>query len=282
MGPWWRKSWRALESMLAVALSYFIYRYLDANDLGSVTGEDGLLKILPGQIRARTFVSSAGNGFPAAIAQARIFALAPDLAVEIISKGNTKREMVASCGNTFRQACGWCGTSSPRPALHGPTRPSRSGRRLVLTVLSWVASSARFRITACPVVRPRRKAAEEVRGCPETFRPRSGIEAQRASEESAFLALTRTFLALRVGLQYPKIAGRSFRIASKFPQFSSRGLPGSRPACRGPRFRSAAPVRGSGPGSRRFPSRSSVRGHRARTASAGRLLPAGPSFPTAA
>ena len=44
------KTMASLESMLAAELIYFIRCYLEANDLGMLTGEAGLLKILPGQI----------------------------------------------------------------------------------------------------------------------------------------------------------------------------------------------------------------------------------------
>ena len=46
------KTMATYESMLAMELAYFIRRYLDTNKLGVVAGEAGLLKILPGQIRA--------------------------------------------------------------------------------------------------------------------------------------------------------------------------------------------------------------------------------------
>ena len=55
------KTMASLESMLAAALIYFIHRYLDSRKLGTVLAPDGLLKILPAQIRAPTYPSSAGN-----------------------------------------------------------------------------------------------------------------------------------------------------------------------------------------------------------------------------
>src|SRR5580704_18163799 len=39
------------ESELACALIYFVHTFLDAKNLGMVTGPDGQLKILPNQIR---------------------------------------------------------------------------------------------------------------------------------------------------------------------------------------------------------------------------------------
>ena len=88
------KTMASLESILALELSYFIRRYLEGNDLGILAGEAGLLKILPGQIRAPdvSFIRwerFAGRKLP----EAAIYAVAPDLAVEIISEGNTEAEM---------------------------------------------------------------------------------------------------------------------------------------------------------------------------------------------
>ena len=46
------KTMATYESMLAFGTGYFLQRYLDTNNLGVLAGEAGLLKILPGQIRA--------------------------------------------------------------------------------------------------------------------------------------------------------------------------------------------------------------------------------------
>ncbi len=82
------------ESMLALALAYLLQCYLDTNNLGVLAGEAGLLKIFPGQIRAPdvSFIRwerLPGRGSP----KPPIYALAPDLAIEILSRGNTEREM---------------------------------------------------------------------------------------------------------------------------------------------------------------------------------------------
>jgi len=68
--------------------------FLDTNNLGAIAGADGLLKILPGQIRAPgvSFIRwerLSGRHSP----KPPIYALAPDLAVEILFEGNTTEEM---------------------------------------------------------------------------------------------------------------------------------------------------------------------------------------------
>jgi Uma2 family endonuclease len=84
----------SLESGLAAELIYFIRRYLEVNDLGMLLTGDGLLRILPAQIRAPdvSFIRwerFVGRKPP----KAAIYAVAPDLAVEILSEGNTPEEM---------------------------------------------------------------------------------------------------------------------------------------------------------------------------------------------
>ncbi len=97
------KSMASLESILAVELIYFIRRYLETNDLGMLTGEAGLLKILPGQIRAPDVSFIRWERFPERkLPKAAIYAVAPDLAVEILSEGNTKAEMDRKLRDYFK------------------------------------------------------------------------------------------------------------------------------------------------------------------------------------
>jgi len=77
-----------------LVLSHFLHLYLDNHNLGVLAGEAGLLRILPGQIRAPdvSFIRRerfSGRQLP----DAAIFAVAPDLAVEILSTANTPEEM---------------------------------------------------------------------------------------------------------------------------------------------------------------------------------------------
>jgi Uma2 family endonuclease len=65
-----------------------------ANDLGVVTAEQGLMKLMPGLARGPdvSFVSWAqlpDRQFP----RDAVPGLFPDLAIEVLSKGNTRREM---------------------------------------------------------------------------------------------------------------------------------------------------------------------------------------------
>jgi Uma2 family endonuclease len=88
------KAMASRESMLAAELIYFIRRYLDSHPLGRVLAPDGLLKILPGQIRAPDVSFIRWERFPGGqVPKAAVFSIVPDLAAEIISEGNTDDEM---------------------------------------------------------------------------------------------------------------------------------------------------------------------------------------------
>ena len=84
----------SLESSVAAELIYFIRRYLETNDLGMLFGADGLLKILPRQVRVPDvslvrWERFSGRKPP----KAAIYAVAPDVAVEVLSENNTAAEM---------------------------------------------------------------------------------------------------------------------------------------------------------------------------------------------
>ena len=128
-------------------------------------GEAGFLKILPGQFARRTFLSSAGNGCPARESpKPPIFALAPDLAVEILSKGNTKREMKRKLRDYFKAGVRLVWYIEPKTrtaraytAEQEWTEIGPDGSLLGGEVLPG------FESAACPVVRPRRRAAKRMR-----------------------------------------------------------------------------------------------------------------------
>jgi Uma2 family endonuclease len=82
------------ESQLAMLLGFYIRSYLEKHDLGILLGEAGTLRILGDQIRVPDLAFISWQHFPDRILPAEpVPAVAPDLAVEILSKGNTRREM---------------------------------------------------------------------------------------------------------------------------------------------------------------------------------------------
>ena len=83
-----------IESLLAIALSGYLRDYVKAHKLGIILGEAGTLRILPGQVRIPDVSFISWDKFPGGkLPQVQIPAVAPDLAVEVLSPGNTEGEM---------------------------------------------------------------------------------------------------------------------------------------------------------------------------------------------
>ena len=82
------------EAYLATLLSTYLTNFATEKDLGIVAGADGTLRLLPEQVRIPDVSFVSWDQLPGrAIPTEPIPLLAPDLAVEVISKGNTVQEM---------------------------------------------------------------------------------------------------------------------------------------------------------------------------------------------
>lgn len=91
------------ESRLSAALIFFLEAFLDRNDLGIVLGEGGTLRILRDQIRVPDVAFLSWRHFPGRVLPPEpVPSLAPDLAVEILSAGNTQREMERKLDDYFK------------------------------------------------------------------------------------------------------------------------------------------------------------------------------------
>lgn len=83
-----------LESLLAGAILEALRRFVRPRKLGIVLGEGGTLKILPHQVRIPDVCFLRWERFPGGkLPKVPIPAVAPDLAVEVLSPGNTAAEM---------------------------------------------------------------------------------------------------------------------------------------------------------------------------------------------
>jgi Uma2 family endonuclease len=90
------------ESALAVDLIRLLGNYLDKNDVGLMAGADGGMRLLPGLVRLPDVSFVRWERLPAReIPLDPIAGLAPDLAVEVLSKGNTKGEMARKLREYF-------------------------------------------------------------------------------------------------------------------------------------------------------------------------------------
>jgi Uma2 family endonuclease len=90
------------ESMLAMALGYFLKDFLQNHDLGIVLGADGPRRILGDQIRVPDVAFLSWRHFPNRELPAEpVPAIVPDLAVEVLSAGNTRAEMERKLNEYF-------------------------------------------------------------------------------------------------------------------------------------------------------------------------------------
>jgi Uma2 family endonuclease len=91
------------ESNLATYLIRAVGNYLDEHDIGELVGADGMMQIFPNLVRIPdvAFISSSrlpGGNVPTD----QVPRIVPDLAVEVLSPGNTKREMTRKLEEYFR------------------------------------------------------------------------------------------------------------------------------------------------------------------------------------
>jgi Uma2 family endonuclease len=82
------------ESRLAIALVYFLERYLDTTQSGFLLDGTGIVRVSPGQVRLPDVSYFSWEHFPGRkLPLGAIMDVVPDLAVEILSVSNTKKEM---------------------------------------------------------------------------------------------------------------------------------------------------------------------------------------------
>ncbi len=82
------------ESWLAAAIIQLLGDFATRNQLGIVTGADGTIRLAAGLVRIPDVSFFTWDRLPGGeVPSEPIPALAPDLAVEVLSKSNTKREM---------------------------------------------------------------------------------------------------------------------------------------------------------------------------------------------
>jgi len=82
------------ESLLAGLILTELNLYLRTNPIGVALGADGMLRILPDRVRIPDVSVIAWERFPdGQLPRDRVFQVAPDLAVEVLSEDNTEQEM---------------------------------------------------------------------------------------------------------------------------------------------------------------------------------------------
>ena len=90
------------ESEIALLIGTFLNNFVRPRKLGIVTGADGTIRLFPGLVRIPDVAFASWSRFPdRKRPKARIPHLAPDLAVEVLSKGSTKAEIAKKLNEYF-------------------------------------------------------------------------------------------------------------------------------------------------------------------------------------
>lgn len=90
------------ESLLAVLLIELLGSFVRRQNLGLVSGPDGMMRLFAGMVRIPDVAYASWARFPdRRVPTEPIPDLAPDLAVEVLSEGNTQQEMARKCREYF-------------------------------------------------------------------------------------------------------------------------------------------------------------------------------------
>jgi Uma2 family endonuclease len=90
------------EAFLAGIIIHHLVAFVREHDLGIVLAPDGMIRLMPGLVRVPdiSFISWETLGVDE-IPDVAVGDQAPDLAIEIISRGNTRKEMQRKLGEYF-------------------------------------------------------------------------------------------------------------------------------------------------------------------------------------
>lgn len=103
------------ESFLALEIAFLLRRFLAENDLGILTGADGALRLIPGLVRIPDISFVLWNQLPnRKVPKKDIPDLYPDLAVEVLSRKNTKAEIDRKLHEYFRSGTRLAWVVDPR------------------------------------------------------------------------------------------------------------------------------------------------------------------------
>jgi Uma2 family endonuclease len=115
------------ESILASLLGHHLWSHVGKGRLGVVLGADGMVRLAPDLVRIPDVAFVSFDRLPGRkVSREPVAGLAPDLAVEVISKGNTPQEMEGKLGEYFSAGVRlvWYLYPDPRE-VHSYTAPDR-------------------------------------------------------------------------------------------------------------------------------------------------------------
>lgn len=91
------------ESVVSLLLAGSLLDYLKRHDLGKLVGADGMMRLFPGLVRIPDVAFISWKRYPKKTRKrGEIPTVAPDLVVEVLSKGDTRREMARKLDEYFR------------------------------------------------------------------------------------------------------------------------------------------------------------------------------------
>jgi Uma2 family endonuclease len=90
------------EGFLTSFLVFRLRSFVDPVNLGVVNGADGMMQLFPGLVRIPDVAFACWARFPQGrLPDEPVPHLVPDLAIEVLSRGNTRREMDRKVGEYF-------------------------------------------------------------------------------------------------------------------------------------------------------------------------------------
>jgi Uma2 family endonuclease len=90
------------EPIFGLLLAGALLDYLKTHDLGRAVGADTMMRLFPGLVRLPDVAFISWQRFPKKKRRrGEIPTVAPDLVVEVLSKGNTRKEMARKLGEYF-------------------------------------------------------------------------------------------------------------------------------------------------------------------------------------
>lgn len=96
------KTMSSYESFLAIEIAWRLNNFVKPRKLGVVLGADGMLKLAHGLVRVPDVSFLVMEKFPSGrFPRDKIAPLAPDIAVEVLSESNTRKEMAEKLHDYF-------------------------------------------------------------------------------------------------------------------------------------------------------------------------------------
>ena len=120
------------ESLLGLVLGQRLLNFLDQNDLGLVFGADGAVRLMKGLVRIPDVSFVSWQRLPDGMPDEALASVVPDLAVEVLSRSNTKGEIQRKLRDYFLTGVTLAWVVNPRTetaeVYRAPDRKKRVGK----------------------------------------------------------------------------------------------------------------------------------------------------------